>query len=115
MNPKCVFCRIIAGTEPASILYQDEDVIAFHDTNPQAPFHALVIPRQHIRMLNDIEPAQALVLGKLFLVAKQIAHEAGYQESGFRVAMNCGRDAGQTVFHIHLHVLAGRFLSWPPG
>ena len=111
----CLFCRIIAGEIPAKIAYQDDDVVAFHDISPQAPLHVLVIPRKHIAMINDLQPEDASVVGKLFLAAKKVAADAGYAESGYRVVMNCGRDAEQTVFHIHLHVLAGRALSWPPG
>ncbi len=111
----CLFCRIIAGEIPAKIAYQDDDVVAFHDISPQAPLHVLVIPRKHIAMINDLQPDDASVVGKLFLAAKKVAADAGYAESGYRVVMNCGRDAEQTVFHIHLHVLAGRALSWPPG
>lgn len=112
---QCLFCRIAAGEIPANILYSDEDVLAFRDINPQAPLHALVIPRKHIATINDLQADDATLVGKLFLVAKQVAKEAGYAEDGYRVVMNCGLDAGQTVFHIHLHVLAGRALSWPPG
>ena len=112
---QCLFCRIVAGEIPAKVLYSDEDVIAFQDINPQAPLHALVIPRKHIATINNIQPEDAALVGKLFLVAKQIAKELGYADDGYRVVMNCGLDAGQTVFHIHLHVLAGRALSWPPG
>ena len=112
---QCLFCRIAAGEIPANILYSDEDVLAFRDINPQAPLHALVIPRKHIATINDLQADDATLVGKLFLVAKQVAKEAGYAEYGYRVVMNCGLDAGQTVFHIHLHVLAGRALSWPPG
>ena len=111
----CLFCRIAAGDIPAKIAYQDEDVVAFHDINPQAPLHVLVIPRKHIATINDLQADDAALVGKLFLAAKQVAKEAGYAEDGYRVVMNCGLDAGQTVFHIHLHILAGRALSWPPG
>ena len=112
---QCLFCRIAAGEIPANILYSDEDVLAFRDINPQAPLHALVIPRKHIATINDLQADDAALVGKLFLAAKQVAKEAGHAEDGYRVVMNCGLDAGQTVFHIHLHVLAGRALSWPPG
>ena len=112
---QCLFCRIAAGEIPAKVLYSDADVIAFQDINPQAPLHALVIPRKHIATINDLQPEDAALVGKLFLAAKQVAKEAGYAEDGYRVVMNCGLDAGQTVFHIHLHILAGRALSWPPG
>ena len=112
---QCLFCRIAAGEIPANILYSDEDVLAFRDINPQAPLHALVIPRKHIATINDLQADDATLVGKLFLAAKQVAKEAGYAKDGYRVVMNCGLDAGQTVFHIHLHVLAGRALSWPPG
>ncbi len=112
---QCLFCRIAAGEIPAKVIYSDDDVIAFHDINPQAPLHALVIPRKHIATINDIRSEDAALIGKLFLAAKQIAAEAGYADDGYRVVMNCGLDAGQTVFHIHLHVLAGRALGWPPG
>lgn len=111
----CLFCRIVAGDIPAKIAYQDDDVVAFHDINPQAPLHVLVIPRKHIATINDLQADDAEVVGKLFLAAKKIAREAGYEEDGYRVVMNCGADAGQTVFHIHLHLLAGRRLTWPPG
>ena len=111
----CLFCRIVAGEIPAKIAYEDDDVIAFHDLNPQAPLHVLVIPRKHIATINDIQPDDAALIGKLMLAAKQVAADAGYADDGYRVVMNCGADAGQTVFHIHLHLLAGRHLSWPPG
>lgn len=111
----CLFCRIAAGEIPAKLIYQDEDVLAFHDINPQAPLHALIIPRKHIATINDLQADDAALVGKLFLVAKQIAAEQGYDEDGYRVVMNCGVQAGQSVFHIHLHLLAGRPLKWPPG
>ncbi len=111
----CLFCRIAAGEIPAKLIYQDEDVLAFHDINPQAPLHALIIPRKHIATINDLQADDAALVGKLFLVAKQIAAEQGYDEDGYRVVMNCGVHAGQSVFHIHLHLLAGRPLKWPPG
>jgi Diadenosine tetraphosphate (Ap4A) hydrolase and other HIT family hydrolases len=111
----CLFCRIVAGEIPAKLAYEDEDVIAFYDINPQAPLHVLIIPRKHIAMINDIQPEDAALVGKLYLAAKKIAADAGYADEGYRVVMNCGADAGQSVFHIHLHLLAGRALHWPPG
>ena len=111
----CLFCKIIAGDIPADKIYEDENVFAFKDINPVAPLHALIIPKKHIAMINDIEPQDATVVGQLFLAAKEIAKQEGYTEAGYRAVMNCGEAAGQTVFHIHLHLLAGRELSWPPG
>ncbi len=111
----CLFCRIVAGEIPAKLAYQDESVIAFYDINPQAPLHVLIIPRKHIATINDLQPADAELVGKLYLAAQKIAGNAGYTDEGYRVVMNCGEQAGQSVFHIHLHLLAGRHLSWPPG
>ncbi|MBU0655114.1 MAG: histidine triad nucleotide-binding protein [Gammaproteobacteria bacterium] len=111
----CLFCRIAAGEIPAKIAYEDNDVVAFHDINPQAPLHVVIIPRKHIATINDIEAGDAELVGKLYLAAQKIAADAGHAEDGYRVVMNCGADAGQSVFHIHLHLLAGRHLSWPPG
>lgn len=111
----CLFCRIAAGEIPAKLAYEDSDVVAFHDINPQAPLHVLIIPRKHIPTINAIQEEDAALVGKLYLAAQKIAADAGYAEDGYRAVMNCGEDAGQTVFHIHLHLLAGRHLSWPPG
>lgn len=111
----CIFCKIIAGEIPAEILYEDDNVLAFQDIQAQAPLHALIIPKQHIATINDLQSDNAELIGQMFLAAKQIAKAEGYAESGYRTVMNCGEAAGQTVFHLHLHVLAGRDLSWPPG
>jgi len=111
----CIFCKIAAGDIPAKLLYEDDNVVAFNDIQAQAPFHALVIPKQHIATINDLQPENADVLGQMYLAAKQIAQAAGYTEQGYRMVMNCEAGAGQSVFHIHLHVLAGREFSWPPG
>ncbi len=111
----CIFCKIIAGEIPAEKLYEDDNVLAFRDIQAQAPLHALIIPKQHIATINDLQPNNAELIGQMFLAAKQIAKAEGYAESGYRTVMNCGEAAGQTVFHLHLHVLAGRDLSWPPG
>lgn len=111
----CLFCKIIKGDIPADILYEDDDVLAFSDINAQAPLHALVIPKNHIATINDLQAEDTDLVGKLFLAAKHVANQAGYADAGYRTVMNCGESAGQTVFHIHLHVLAGRSLSWPPG
>ena len=110
----CVFCGIAAGTEPARLLHEDGDVVAFHDINPQAPVHVLIIPREHIATVADIEPRHAPVLGQLHLVARDLARQLGVARTGYRTLFNCGRDAGQSVWHIHLHLLAGRPMGWPP-
>jgi histidine triad (HIT) family protein len=114
-SPDCLFCKIISGQIPAAITHRDEDVVAFRDIAPKAPFHQLVIPVRHVGSLAEAAPADAELLGKLMLTGAKLAREAGHADGGFRVVMNAGPDAGQTVFHVHLHVLAGRSLSWPPG
>lgn len=114
-DPECLFCRIVAGEIPAERLYEDEQIIAFRDVNPQAPFHCLVIPRSHIATLNDVTSAEAELVGRLLVVAAGIAAEHGHAQDGYRVAMNANRHGGQSVYHIHLHVLAGRQMDWPPG
>jgi len=111
----CLFCNIAAGDAAADILYQDDEVVAFRDIRPQAPHHILVIPRRHVATLNDFEPEDARLAGRLILVAAQIARELGIEERGYRLVTNCNREAGQTVYHVHLHLLAGRPLRWPPG
>lgn len=111
----CLFCKIRDGHIPAQITHRDDHVIAFKDVGPKAPFHELVIPTRHIASLADVTPADTDVLGRLMVVASQRAKHSGQASSGFRVVMNAGSDAGQTVHHIHLHVLAGRALAWPPG
>ena len=110
-----LFLKIIEREIPAEIVYETDEVIAFRDINPQAPLHVLIVPKVHIRTINDIQEAQAPLVGALFLAAKEIARSAGLAEDGYRVVMNCGEGAGQSVFHIHLHLLGGRALSWPPG
>ncbi|MEA3276401.1 MAG: histidine triad nucleotide-binding protein [Pseudomonadota bacterium] len=110
-----IFGKIAAGEIPADIVYQDEDLVAFRDVDPQAPTHVLVIPRKPIPTLNDLEPEDAELVGKMFLAAKKIAAQEGIAESGYRMVMNCNAGAGQTVFHLHLHVLGGRRMQWPPG
>lgn len=111
----CIFCQIANHTAPANIVYEDEDVIAFHDIKPQAPVHILIIPKQHISTMNDLNEEQAYLSGKLLLTASQLAKELNLAEKGYRVTMNCNQDGGQTVYHIHLHLLAGRQMRWPPG
>ena len=111
----CLFCKILAGDVPAELVYESDEAIAFRDINPQAPSHVLIIPRQHIETINDLGPGDAALVGNLFLVAQQLAKEEGIGENGYRVVMNCNADAGQTVFHLHLHMLGGRQLDWPPG
>ena len=111
----CIFCRIAAGEIDADVVYRDDDVVAFRDMNPQAPTHVLVIPRKHVPTINDLEDVDAEVIGRLFLAAKEIARAEGVEQSGYRVAMNCMEGAGQSVFHVHLHLLGGRAFRWPPG
>ena len=111
----CLFCKIIAGQIPASIVYQDETLVAITDINPQAPLHVLIIPRRHIATLNDLSPADDGLVGTMLRRAAALAKEGGYHDRGYRTVFNTNREAGQTVFHIHLHLLAGRPLTWPPG
>lgn len=110
-----LFLKIINREIPADIVYETDSVLAFRDINPQAPLHVLIIPKTHIRTINDIEAEHIGLVGELFMAAAQIAKDNGYTDDGYRVVMNCNEAAGQTVFHIHLHMLAGRDLSWPPG
>ncbi|MFN2121995.1 MAG: histidine triad nucleotide-binding protein [Candidatus Promineifilaceae bacterium] len=111
----CLFCKIANGELDSDIVYEDADVVAFRDIHPQAKHHILVIPRRHIATINDTSPEDASLLGKLFIVARHLARDLGFAEDGYRLVMNCNRDGGQTVFHIHLHLLAGRQMHWPPG
>lgn len=111
----CLFCKIIQGQIPAAIVYQDDRVVAFKDINPQAPTHVLVVPRRHIASLNDLTADDDGIVGELVRRGAAIATAAGHADRGYRTLFNCNADAGQTVFHIHLHVLGGRRLGWPPG
>lgn len=111
----CIFCKIAAGEIPTNLVYDDGEIVAFHDINPEAPIHLLLIPRRHIATLNDLTEADAALVGRLYLAAKQVATQLGVAESGYRTVINCNRDAGQIIFHIHVHLLAGRELGWPPG
>ena len=111
----CLFCKIAAKEIPSDTVYEDDQVVAFDDINPAAPVHVLVIPREHIATLNDVEEGHASLVGHMHVVAKALAAEKGLSERGYRLVFNCGADANQTVFHIHLHLLGGRAMSWPPG
>jgi len=111
----CLFCKIINRDIPASVLYEDDSVLAFSDVNPQAPTHILLVPKRHISSLNDLTPEDDQLVGELIRRAAAIATAHGIATSGFRTVFNTNRDAGQTVFHIHLHLLGGRSMHWPPG
>jgi histidine triad (HIT) family protein len=111
----CLFCRIIAGEIPGKFLYQDDRLVVLQDVNPQAPLHALVIPRRHIATLNDLSQDDDGLVGEMVRRAAAVAREHGVAERGYRTVFNCNSEAGQTVFHIHLHVLGGRPMGWPPG
>jgi len=115
MAENCLFCRMVSGAIRPDIVYEDTDVLAFRDINPQAPLHALVIPRRHIATLNDVTDEDGGMLGKMLLAGTRVARQAGVAENGYRIVMNCNADGGQSVFHIHLHVLGGRAMKWPPG
>tara|TARA_B110000858_G_scaffold175732_1_gene209374 strand:+ start:60702 stop:61049 length:348 start_codon:yes stop_codon:yes gene_type:complete len=115
MADDCLFCKIIAGEIPSNKVYSDDELYAFHDINPAAPTHILVIPKQHLSDVSAAGEGDEALLGKLLLKANQIATDLGLGEDGFRYVINTGRDGGQTVFHLHLHILGGRTLSWPPG
>ncbi|MCM0648828.1 histidine triad nucleotide-binding protein [Clostridium swellfunianum] len=111
----CIFCSIIQGKIPSQKVYEDDQIFAFKDINPEAPVHVLIIPKKHIASINELDEDNSQVIGHIYGAAKKIAKELGIAESGYRVVANCGSDAGQTVFHIHFHLLGGRSLNWPPG
>jgi len=111
----CVFCRIAAGEIPAELVFEDELVVGFRDLSPQAPTHVLIIPRKHIATLNELQPEDEAIVGRLYTAAAQVAAREGLAERGYRTLINCNADGGQTVFHLHLHLLGGRQMHWPPG
>ncbi len=111
----CIFCEIIEKKRPAKIIYEDEFAMAFEDVNPQAPVHTLVIPKKHISTNLDLKEEDKALIGRLFMIANEIAKDKGIAERGFRLVINCNPESGQTVFHLHLHVLGGRSMHWPPG
>jgi histidine triad (HIT) family protein len=111
----CLFCNIVAGKIPAKRAFEDDDLLAFHDVNPQAPTHVLVIPKRHVASLADLAPGDDTLVGSMVRRAKELGREAGLGDRGFRLVFNCGEDAGYSVYHIHLHLLGGRALGWPPG
>lgn len=111
----CLFCKIRDGEIPAETVFENESVLAFRDVNPQAPVHILIIPRKHIATTNDLEAEDETIMGALFTAAKAIAEQEGISDDGYRMVVNCNEGAGQTVFHIHMHLLGGRSMRWPPG
>jgi histidine triad (HIT) family protein len=115
MQENCLFCKIAAGQIPSKIVYQDQDVVAFVDINPQAPHHVLLIPRHHIASMTDLTLEDGPILARLFVTAQKLANTMGIDESGYRFLTNVGPDSGQSVFHFHFHLLGGRRLGWPPG
>ncbi len=115
METSCVFCRIVEGSLPAEVLYESDTVVAFRDANPQAPVHVLLIPKEHLVSMADVEDRHAGMLADLFQAARQVARVEGVAESGWRVVSNVGREGGQHVFHLHVHLLGGRPMGWPPG
>ena len=115
MSDDCLFCKIANGEIQANLVYEDKQVLAFEDVNPQAPFHVLIIPRRHFATLNDLQAGDEALVGSLILRATEIAQSNGHAKDGYRSVFNCNLGAGQSVFHIHLHLLAGRSMTWPPG
>ncbi len=111
----CIFCKIAAGEIPADLVYEDELVVGFRDLSPQAPTHVLLIPRKHIANINELQPEDEPIIGRLYSAAAKVAKQEGFSEQGYRTVINCNDDGGQTVFHVHLHLLGGRRMSWPPG
>ena len=112
---ECIFCRIVERTIPSKIVFEDDQVVAFEDVNPQAPVHVLVVPRRHVASIAELQAADAGLLGHLMVTGAAIAKQKGIAESGYRAVVNTGKNGGQTVFHLHLHVLGGRPMHWPPG
>lgn len=114
-DTNCIFCKIARGDIPSTTVHEDEDLLAFRDTNPQAPTHVLVIPRRHVVSMNELEGGDEGLAGRLLLAARRVAVAEGLVEDGYRLVINTGGDGGQTVHHLHLHVLGGRAMGWPPG
>ena len=112
---ECIFCRIAAGEVPSTMVHEEEEIVAFRDLSPQAPTHILVIPRKHVSSVTDLEAGEDSATGRLLRVAGEIAAKEGISESGYRLVVNCGKDAGQAVDHLHVHLLGGRRMGWPPG
>lgn len=110
----CLFCKMVTGAIKPDTVYEDDEVLAFRDIHPQTPLHVLVVPKLHISTLNDLKPEHAELMGKLYLAARSIAKQQGFDETGYRTVVNCNADAGQSIFHVHMHVLAGRAMGWPP-
>jgi histidine triad (HIT) family protein len=111
----CLFCKMINGEIKPNKVYEDEEILAFRDIAPQAPTHVLIVPKRHISTLNDLQQEDAALVGKLYLAAKEVAQAEGIAERGYRTLINCNAEAGQSVFHVHLHLLGGRPMGWPPG
>jgi len=111
----CLFCKIVQGEIPANVVFEDAEIMAFRDVNPQAPTHMLVIPKVHISTINDTDTKDELLLGRMVLAAKKLAASEGFDDAGYRLVFNVNSDGGQTVHHIHLHILGGRRMAWPPG
>lgn len=115
MSEECIFCKIAAKEIPGDLVYEDDEIVAFRDIAPKAPTHIVIIPRLHVPTVNDLESEHALLVGKMFLTAKRLAAEEKIDRNGYRLVFNCNAAAGQTVWHIHLHLLGGRIMEWPPG
>lgn len=113
--PNCLFCSIIEGKVKGEIIYQDDTVLAFKDIRPEAPVHVLIVPRKHIESVSSLQPQDVHIIGAIFMTAAKLASVLGIAESGYRVVVNNGADAGQSVFHLHYHLLGGRLMRWPPG
>lgn len=111
----CLFCKMVSGEIQAAVVYESDEILAFRDINPQAPSHVLVIPKVHVASLNELEQQQFEMVGKMYLAATEVARREGFSDTGYRTVINCGDEGGQTVFHLHLHVLGGRPMHWPPG
>lgn len=111
----CIFCKVASGDMKSDIVHQSDEIVAFRDINPQAPTHILIIPKKHVATVNDLQPEDEALIGKLVSTAKELARNEGIDEEGYRLVMNCNAGAGQTVFHIHLHLIGGRAMRWPPG
>jgi histidine triad (HIT) family protein len=115
MENDCLFCKIAGKTIPSDIVYEDKEMLAFRDINPKAPVHVLFVPKKHVATVNDLSAEDAQLLARMFLKARDVAEDSGIADAGYRIVANCNKDAGQEVFHLHIHLLGGRKFGWPPG